>query len=247
MKFGVIEIVYGAIAFVIGILIAYGADKIYTSIKKRFSSKEKIRSRIRRLQQVESEAKTTQNRYVIVGPEIIGRIARHDVIGINEIDGLVADALEQSGFLIRCGSHGYLVNRNKVRGYIDSLRNIEWSEHTADMDVAKYLLSRYGVANIIIYKIDREEGLVEIYRVGNTRLTELLDNDGSIVDNLFMVGNNLSTANIQGTRIVVHSTETHFIIAEVIGDSDIESVLGALRKLRIPESVEELRDALMTL
>jgi len=241
----VIEIVYGAVAFIIGVLIAYGIDKIYAAIKEKFSSRERIRSRIRRLQG-ESEAKTTQNRYIIVEPDIIGKIARHDVIGINEIDSLVADALEQGGFLIRCGSHGWLVNRDKVREYIDSLRDIEWSEHITDMDVAKYLLSRYGIANIVIYEISREEGLMEKYRVGNTRLTELIDSDESIVDNLFMVGRNLNTANIQGVKIAIHSTETHFVIAEVIGN-DVESVLGALRKLRIPESIEELRDTLMTL
>jgi len=245
----VIEVLYGVLAFLIGILIAYIADKIHSSIKRRLAGRGRIKERIRRLQEELERVEPERGRYILIGPEIIQLLARYDVVDRDEIPSQIASVLEENGFIRRCGTYGYIVNREAIRQYVLALQSIRLAiDHICDDDVVKYLLSKYGILNIIIYRIDREEGLIQIYRAsGNTKLALLIDEDSSIIDNMFMLGPNISTANIHGIRVVVHSTPQYFIIAEIASNADQDIVLGALKKLEVKDNIEELRDALMTL
>ena len=67
----VIEVLYGVLAFLIGILIAYIADKIHSSIKRRLAGRGRIKERIRRLQEELERVEPERGRYILIGPEII--------------------------------------------------------------------------------------------------------------------------------------------------------------------------------
>ncbi len=223
-------IFYAIIAFITGYLIVLLVEKIVSLWHGNKPTEKNVR-------------------YVFIGSEHIANITRYAVL--YEL-GAEARPLEAAGLIRRVG-YGYIVNKDAVRKYtedlISAIKHID--EVWVDEKVAENLL-RYGIANILFFSIDREEGLILKYYVADTKITKKMEEDAGFIDNLFMLGTDVYNIDLGDIRVVTHVTESSdgYIIAEIIpgSDTDTRLVKELLAKIKkIPETEEQIRDLLLSI
>lgn len=232
-------IVYCILGFIIGMLLPHITSLLWSKIKRKDILREKIRSISEELE----TPHTIDTTYVVIRPETILRLAKYTIIyNITEAE---TKALLHAGFIQRAGG-GYIVNTQAVAEYISQLKNIEINETEIDEEVGIYLLSRFGIANLIIYKISREMGLICIYRLGSTRLTEKIAMEPAFADNLFMIGTK-TTLSVDGMNLVIIPEGQYFFIIEILPSANPDNIINAFSRIKLPENTEQIRDILLSL
>ncbi len=232
-------ILYCVLGFIIGILLPHIALFILDKIRNRNILKERIKA-IRR--EIETPHPTSAT-YIVISPETIARLAKYTII--YNIPETEAKALMQAGFIQKAG-RGYIVNTPVVADYVSQLKSIEIGNVEIDEEVGKYLLSRFGIANLVIYKIDRKIGLTCIYSIGRTKLTDKISKDPAFAHNLFMIGTK-TTLSVDGMDLVVIPEGQYFFIIEILPSANPDNIINAFSRVKPPENTEQIRDLLLSL
>ena len=235
-------IIYIILGFIIGILLPHIVLLILDKIKKRDTLEKKIKAL--RSESIKPIIENEDITHVVIGPDTIERLAKHTIV--YDIPQNEAKALIQIGLLERVGG-GYIVDTEAVSHYIERIKSIEIRERHIDVQTAKYLLSRYGVANMLIYSISREIGLTQLYRLAETKLTERIDREPSFVDNLYMISTE-GVMDIGDMKVAIIPKNSYFFIIELTPTANPEHIINAIKRLdKIPDNVEQLKDILTSL
>ena len=235
-------IIYAVIGFVIGILL----PAILSLVWERIKRKDMLRERIKELRSEKILEADENTSYKVISPETLSRLVKHTVV--YDIPENEAKALIYVGFLTKVGS-GYIVNEEIVSDYINRIKSIELREKNLDESVTKYLMSRYGVANIVIYEISREIGLKMLYMMADTKISDKIAREPGFIDNLFMIGAE-TTLNIEGTKVTIIPKDKHFFVIELLPNANPEHIANAIKRLNIPDNINDinqLRDMLISL
>jgi len=238
-------IALAVLSFIVGMIVSRIIRILagYLSVERRHMEHLRARYEMLRRQTIEEGRRT---RYIVIPPDILEKLTKYTVLDVEELPAGISEALELSGFIER-HRHGYLVNIEAVTRYVEAIRGLAPRGTYLDPEVSRHLLSRYGIMNIFIYEVSREEGLILRYVSSSTRLSDRINRDPGIIDNLFMLGENISTAEIDGSKIVVHYRDGYYIIAEITTTADPETVRRILEQVRISENLDQIRESLMNI